>query len=164
MKAAAVVPDIAAALKTYDDAVNAIPAAFRNVIVAAVAAIVIGLPALRLRGDYLAIATLGFGEITYNLLTIAIKDALKINDTAYSIPAEARRSFTASRRPSLGSARFTESMGWRDTGSRHHISLRSAYDLIVNCHLKLVMPRESVPSTPFCAEQSKAWMLGLRRA
>ena len=57
--------------------------------VAAVAAVVIGLPALRLRGDYLAIATLGFGEITYNLLTIAIKDAMGSNDTAFYLPAAA---------------------------------------------------------------------------
>lgn len=33
-----------------------------------VAGILIGLPTLRLRGDYLAIATLGFGEITRNVL------------------------------------------------------------------------------------------------
>ena len=32
-------------------------------VVAAVAGLVVGIPALRLRGDYLAIATLGFGEI-----------------------------------------------------------------------------------------------------
>jgi len=56
---------------------------------AAVAAVVVGLPALRLRGDYLAIATLGMGEITYNLLTIAIKDALGSNDTAFYLPAAA---------------------------------------------------------------------------
>lgn len=35
---------------------------------AGLAGIVIGLPTLRLRGDYLAIATLGFGEITRNVL------------------------------------------------------------------------------------------------
>jgi len=58
-----------------------------GVIAAGIASIVIGLPALRLRGDYLAIATLGFGEITYNLLTIAIKDALGSNDTAFYLPA-----------------------------------------------------------------------------
>ena len=34
-------------------------------LLAAVAGVVIGLPTLRLRGDYLAIVTLGFGEITY---------------------------------------------------------------------------------------------------
>ena len=34
-------------------------------ILAGVAGVIIGLPTLRLRGDYLAIVTLGFGEITY---------------------------------------------------------------------------------------------------
>src|SRR5499425_1901264 len=38
------------------------------VAVTAVAGILIGAPTLRLRGDYLAIVTLGFGEITYILL------------------------------------------------------------------------------------------------
>ncbi len=37
--------------------------------VAAVAGLLIGIPTLRLRGDYLAIATLGFGEIIYVVLT-----------------------------------------------------------------------------------------------
>ena len=37
-------------------------------IAAAIAGILIGAPTLRLRGDYLAIVTLGFGEITYLLL------------------------------------------------------------------------------------------------
>ncbi len=60
-----------------------------GMIAATIAAFVVGMPALRLRGDYLAIATLGFGEITYNLLTIAIKDLLGIKDTAFSFPAEA---------------------------------------------------------------------------
>lgn len=36
--------------------------------VAACAGLLVGLPVLRLRGDYLAIATLGFGEIIYNLI------------------------------------------------------------------------------------------------
>jgi branched-chain amino acid transport system permease protein len=35
---------------------------------AAVAGLVVGIPALRLRGDYLAIATLGFGEIIYTII------------------------------------------------------------------------------------------------
>ena len=37
-------------------------------VAAAVAGVLIGAPTLRLRGDYLAIVTLGFGEITYLLL------------------------------------------------------------------------------------------------
>src|SRR5207249_3921436 len=35
---------------------------------AAVAGVLLGIPVLRLRGDYLAIVTLGFGEMTYILL------------------------------------------------------------------------------------------------
>lgn len=38
-------------------------------VVAAAAGLLIGIPTLRLRGDYLAIATLGFGEIIYVVLT-----------------------------------------------------------------------------------------------
>lgn len=36
---------------------------FISIIVAAIAGIILGLPVLRLRGDYLAIVTLGFGEV-----------------------------------------------------------------------------------------------------
>jgi branched-chain amino acid transport system permease protein len=39
-----------------------------SVVVTAISGILIGAPTLRLRGDYLAIVTLGFGEITYLLL------------------------------------------------------------------------------------------------
>src|SRR3954469_7980463 len=39
-----------------------------SVVVTAIFGILIGAPTLRLRGDYLAIVTLGFGEITYILL------------------------------------------------------------------------------------------------
>ncbi len=38
-------------------------------VVGALAGLLIGIPTLRLRGDYLAIATLGFGEIIYVVLT-----------------------------------------------------------------------------------------------
>jgi branched-chain amino acid transport system permease protein len=38
---------------------------FVGAILSALAGVIIGLPTLRLRGDYLAIVTLGFGEITY---------------------------------------------------------------------------------------------------
>jgi branched-chain amino acid transport system permease protein len=37
-------------------------------ILASIAGLIVGIPALRLRGDYLAIATLGFGEIIYTLI------------------------------------------------------------------------------------------------
>lgn len=39
-----------------------------TIIVAALCGVLLGAPVLRLRGDYLAIVTLGFGEITYILL------------------------------------------------------------------------------------------------
>jgi branched-chain amino acid transport system permease protein len=42
-----------------------IPAMLIVTLVAAISGILIGAPTLRLRGDYLAIVTLGFGEITY---------------------------------------------------------------------------------------------------
>ena len=38
-------------------------------VVAAIAGLLIGIPSLRLHGDYLAIATLGFGEIIVNVIT-----------------------------------------------------------------------------------------------
>ena len=37
-------------------------------VLAAAAGLAIGIPTLRLRGDYLAIATLGFGEIIYVII------------------------------------------------------------------------------------------------
>jgi branched-chain amino acid transport system permease protein len=59
---------------------NPIAAALLFVVVggllAAVAGFIIGVPALRLRGDYLAIATLGFGEIIY----IVIRSTESIGD------------------------------------------------------------------------------------
>ncbi|MDR7857228.1 branched-chain amino acid ABC transporter permease [Tissierella sp.] len=51
-------------------------------VVAAVAGILIGIPTLRLKGDYLAIATLGFGEIVRILIlnTDAVGGAIGFND------------------------------------------------------------------------------------
>lgn len=46
-----------------------LPALLAGGVAAAVAGVVIGVPTLRLRGDYLAIATLGFGEIVNIMLT-----------------------------------------------------------------------------------------------
>ena len=48
---------------------NFIPGVLAAVLVACVLALAIGVPCLRLRGDYLAIATLGFGEIVRLVLT-----------------------------------------------------------------------------------------------
>ncbi len=48
-----------------------LPALIMGGLLSAVAAFIIGAPALRLKGDYLAIATLGFGEIIRILITNA---------------------------------------------------------------------------------------------
>jgi branched-chain amino acid transport system permease protein len=57
-----------------------------GVLAALIGSILIGLPTLRLRGDYLAIATLGFGEITFNLLLIYLQK--NFSDTAYYMPGQ----------------------------------------------------------------------------
>ena len=48
------------------------------IVATAVSGILIGAPTLRLRGDYLAIVTLGFGEITYLLLINLDRDPMNI--------------------------------------------------------------------------------------
>src|SRR5215831_10982560 len=50
-------------------------------IVTAVGGVLIGLPTLRLRGDYLAIVTLGFGEIVSEIARAGDKDTLGFNLT-----------------------------------------------------------------------------------
>ncbi|MCH5287752.1 MAG: branched-chain amino acid ABC transporter permease [Christensenellaceae bacterium] len=50
------------------DAVRIIAALITGGVIAGIAGILIGIPVLRLRGDYLAIVTLAFGEIIRNLL------------------------------------------------------------------------------------------------
>ncbi len=57
-----------------------------GVLSAMVASILIGLPTLRLRGDYLAIATMGLGEVVYNFLLIHLQG--QYSDTAYYLPIE----------------------------------------------------------------------------
>jgi branched-chain amino acid transport system permease protein len=53
---------------------------------AALAGVLVGLPSLRLRGDYLAIATLGFGEI----IRVMIENAEKLGGSrGFSMPASA---------------------------------------------------------------------------
>ena len=52
-----------------DPTVSLVIAIFVGAAVAAVFGILIGIPVLRLRGDYLAIVTLAFGEIIKNLIT-----------------------------------------------------------------------------------------------
>ena len=62
---AAVVAAVCAAVAAVPAVSAAVPAA-----VAAVFGVLIGIPVLRLRGDYLAIVTLAFGEIIKNLINI----------------------------------------------------------------------------------------------
>ena len=50
-------------------------------VVAALAGIIIGFPTLRLRGDYLAIVTLGFGEILPSVARNGDKNGLGFNLT-----------------------------------------------------------------------------------
>jgi branched-chain amino acid transport system permease protein len=49
-------------------------------VVAAVLGVVVGLPSLRLRGDYLAIVTLGFGEIVSRLVQITARQPTSVED------------------------------------------------------------------------------------
>jgi branched-chain amino acid transport system permease protein len=53
----------------FGDAWGFVPALLAGGVAAAAAGLIVGIPTLRLRGDYLAIATLGFGEIVGILLT-----------------------------------------------------------------------------------------------
>lgn len=48
---------------------------------AAACGYIVGLPSLRLRGDYLAIVTLGFGEIVRDLISIKTKNVISVGDT-----------------------------------------------------------------------------------
>lgn len=61
---------VAAVLKNYipNDFIRLICAMFAGGIVAGVLGFLIGIPVLRLRGDYLAIVTLAFGEIMKNII------------------------------------------------------------------------------------------------
>ena len=62
-------------------------------VVAALAGVIVGLPSLRLRGDYLAIVTLGFGEIM-RVLVQRTSDVM--------LPAEAQRASMGAALGSLG--------------------------------------------------------------
>ena len=66
-------------------------------LVAALVGYVVGLPSLRLRGDYLAIVTLGFGEIVRVLLQ-------RTDDVVLDAEEIARRASLAAARPHLGGA------------------------------------------------------------
>jgi branched-chain amino acid transport system permease protein len=51
-------------------------------LIAAVLGVIVGLPSLRLRGDYLAIVTLGFGEIVSRLVQITARQPTSVDEVA----------------------------------------------------------------------------------
>lgn len=78
---------------TLNPTVSLVIAIFIGAAVAAVCGILIGIPVLRLRGDYLAIVTLAFGEIIKNLINILYigfdEKGLHVATSAASLKLEA---------------------------------------------------------------------------
>lgn len=72
---------------------------------------ILGFPVLRLRGDYLAIVTLGFGEII-RLLLINLYDFTGGPDGISGIPKPTVFGFPMSRRAPEGETTFHDLMGW----------------------------------------------------
>ncbi len=66
--------------------------------VAAVFGVIIGIPVLRLRGDYLAIVTLAFGEIIKNLINILY---IGVDDKGLHVAYQCGRSSSWSRRKQI---------------------------------------------------------------
>jgi branched-chain amino acid transport system permease protein len=62
-----------------------IPALLAGGIVAAIAGYAVGLPSLRLRGDYLAIVTLGFGEIVSGIVQLS-QPVLSTREEVMAVP------------------------------------------------------------------------------
>lgn len=79
--------------------------------VAALFGYLLGFPVLRLRGDYLAIVTLGFGEII-RLLLINLYDFTGGPDGISGIPKPTVFGFPMTRRAPEGQTTFHELMGW----------------------------------------------------
>lgn len=80
--------------------------------VAALFGFVLGFPVLRLRGDYLAIVTLGFGEII-RLLLINLNDWTGGPDGISGIPKPTVMGFEMTRNASVeGGTTFHQLMGW----------------------------------------------------
>ncbi len=80
--------------------------------VAALFGYLLGFPVLRLRGDYLAIVTLGFGEII-RLLLINLYDFTGGPDGISGIPKPTVFGFPMVRRVAEGQTSFHDMMGWK---------------------------------------------------
>ncbi len=80
--------------------------------VAALFGYLLGFPVLRLRGDYLAIVTLGFGEII-RLLLINLYDFTGGPDGISGIPKPTVFGYPMMRRAPEGQTTFHELMGWQ---------------------------------------------------
>ncbi|NYT64768.1 high-affinity branched-chain amino acid ABC transporter permease LivM [Alcaligenaceae bacterium] len=80
--------------------------------VAALFGYLLGFPVLRLRGDYLAIVTLGFGEII-RLLLINLYDFTGGPDGISGIPKPTVFGYPLMRRAPEGQTTFHELMGWQ---------------------------------------------------
>lgn len=78
---------------------------------AALFGFLLGFPVLRLRGDYLAIVTLGFGEII-RLLLINMYDLTGGPDGISGIPKPTVFGFPMARRAAEGQTTFHDLMGW----------------------------------------------------
>ncbi|MFT0531763.1 high-affinity branched-chain amino acid ABC transporter permease LivM [Castellaniella hirudinis] len=80
-------------------------------LVSALFGFVLGFPVLRLRGDYLAIVTLGFGEII-RLMLINLYGLTGGPDGISGIPKPTFFGYEMARRSSDGGQTFHEMMGW----------------------------------------------------
>jgi branched-chain amino acid transport system permease protein len=89
---------------------------------AALTGFFLGLPVLRLRGDYLAIVTLGFGEIT-RLLLNNLNSITGGPDGIGNIPRPSLLGLEFSRRPSEGATAFHEFFGIQYSGDHAVIFL-----------------------------------------
>lgn len=79
---------------------------------AALFGFLLGFPVLRLRGDYLAIVTLGFGEII-RLLLINLTEWTGGPDGISGIPKPTVFGYTMARRAPEGEQTFHQLMGWK---------------------------------------------------
>ena len=81
-------------------------------VMAALFGFLLGFPVLRLRGDYLAIVTLGFGEII-RLLLVNLNEWTGGPDGINGIPKPSVLGYTMARRAPEGEQTFHQLMGWK---------------------------------------------------